>query len=68
MKIVTPSKALLKAAKIACLQRDTNLSAFFRVHGLHPENSRHALTGYWTGPKASTILALACNELGLGEA
>jgi hypothetical protein len=68
MATVTPSLELLKAAKIACIQRDTTLSAFFRTHGFHPENSRHALAGFWKGPKANAILTLVRDELGVGEA
>lgn len=61
----TPSDELLKAVRARFVMRGTSLARFCREMGIHRQNASQALTGKWTGKKATALVERIVRESGL---
>lgn len=52
----TPSEELLKAVRAAFVMQGTSLHAWCSKQGVHRQNVSKALTGSWSGPKATALV------------
>lgn len=53
----TPSPELLKAVRAALVLRGTSLNRWATENSVKRQNLTKALTGSWTGPKATILVA-----------
>lgn len=62
---LTPSSHLFKEVRARLILRGLSFSAYCRKSGLTRQNVASALSGKWTGPKATEVVDAILVDLGM---
>lgn len=61
----TPSGELLKIVRAALVMRGLSFSRYCVARGLVRQNAAAAISGRWTGPKATQLVECTLDDLGM---